>query len=425
MASKSDLSVVIDIGTSKLIAMAGRATAEGKMEILGIARSASKGIKRGVIFNLADAIDAVTGVLEILDDQLEDEITTVHVAYAGKDMITVDYKASRFTGEGGVVSNFDIEELYREAQNAELQEGLKILKVIPTSFIIDDEIKELKPVGVTGKKIEARYKLLLIPEVHLQNLRRVFESVGVELGEVYHSSLALASAVLPKQEKEMGTVVLDIGAGTSNLAVYHDNVLMHTAVVPFAGDVITHDLKCGCATFLEKAELLKVKYGQALGDQIKHEDTITIAKDNGWEPKKITIRSLAYIIQARLEEIVECVNREIEKSGVKDDLGTGVVITGGTANLENIITLVKYHTGMDARKAHSIIHPVNQKEEVKDSAMFTALGALTLTLAKTEIPARILPEPPRSKKPGWGIFKGALQGALNLFDDDNEDLELN
>jgi len=425
MASKSDLSVVIDIGTSKLVAMAGRATAEGKMEILGIARSASKGIKRGVIFNLADAIDAVTGVLEILDDQLQDEITTVHVAYAGKDMVTVDYKASRFTGEGGVVSNFDIEELYREAQNAELKEGFKILKVIPTSFIIDDEIKELKPVGVTGKKIEARYKLLLIPEVLLQNLRRVFESVGVELGEVFHSSLALAAAVLPKSEKEMGTVVLDIGAGTSNLAVYHDNVLMHTAVIPFAGDVITHDLKCGCATFLEKAELLKVKYGQALGDQIKHEDTITIAKDNGWEPKKITIRSLAYIIQARLEEIVECVSEEIDKSGVKEDLGTGVVITGGTANLENIITLVKYHTGMDARKAHSIIHPVNRKEEVKDPALFTALGALTLTLAQKEIPSRILPEPPRGKKPGWGIFKGALQGALNLFDDDNEDLELN
>ncbi len=425
MASKSDLSVVIDIGTSKLAAMAGRATPEGKMEILGIARVASKGIKRGVIFNLADAIESVTNVLELLDDQIEDEIETVNVAYGGKDMIMVDYKASRFTGEGGVVSNFDIDEMYNEAQNANLKEGLKILKVIPASFVIDDEIKELKPVGVTGKKIDAYYKLLVIPEVLLQNLRRVFDSVGVELGEVYHSSLAVAAAVLPKHEKEMGTVVLDIGAGTSNLAVYHDNVLMHTAVVPFAGDVITNDLKCGCATFLEKAELLKVKYGQALGDQIKHEDTITIAKNNGWEPKRITIRSLAYIIQARLEEIVECVNTEIEKSGVKEDLGTGVVITGGTANLENIITLVKYHTGMDARMAHSVIHPVNRKQEVKDPALFTALGALTLSLAKEEVPSRILPESTRTKKPGWGLFKGALQGALNLFEDDNEDLELN
>ncbi len=427
MASKSNLSVVIDIGTSKLVALAGRVTESGKMEILGVAKTPSKGIKRGVIFNLADTIESVTQVLSLLDDQLEDEIDVVDVAYAGKQMKTIHYQASRFTGEGGVVSNFDIDELYDEAKNVELKSGYQILKVIPTSFIIDDEIEELKPVGVTGKKIEAHYKLVVIPENELINLQRVFESVGVELGEVYHSSLAIAEAVLPKHEKEMGTVVLDLGAGTTNLAVYYDNALVHAAVIPFAGEVITNDLKCGCATFMEKAELLKVKYGQALGDQIKNEDTVTIAKNNGWEPKEITIKSLAYIIQARLEEIVEIVNSEIDKSGVKDLLGTGIVVTGGTSNLENIITLVKYHTGMDARKAHSVIHPVNRKEELKNQDMFTALGALKLTLTNTEAPVRILPESGRKTKNGKSIFpnfKGALQSAINFFDDGTEDLEL-
>uniref|UniRef100_UPI0032174AF6 cell division protein FtsA n=1 Tax=uncultured Draconibacterium sp. TaxID=1573823 RepID=UPI0032174AF6 len=426
MASKSNLSVVIDIGTSKLVALAGRVTELGKMEILGMAKAPSKGIKRGVIFNLADVIESVTRVLELLDDQLEEEIDVVDVAYAGKQMKTISYQASRFTGEGGVISNFDIDELYNEAKNVELKSGYHILKVIPTSFIIDDEIEELQPVGVTGKKIEARYKLVVIPENDLINLQRVFESVGVELGDVYHSSLAIAEAVLPKSEKEMGTVVLDMGAGTTNLAVYHENALVHTAVIPFAGEVITNDLKCGCATFLEKAELLKVKYGQALGDQIKNEDKVTIAKNNGWEPKEISIKSLAYIIQARLEEIVEIVNSEIEKSGVKDLLGTGIVVTGGTANLENIITLVKYHTGMDARMAHCIIHPVNKKDEVKYSDMFTAVGALKLALTNMEAPVRILPESGRGNRSGKSIFpnfKGALQSAINFFDDGNEDLE--
>lgn len=424
MASKSNLSVVIDIGTSKMVALAGRVTNEGTMEILAIAKVPSKGIKRGVIFNLADATESVTNVLGILDDQLEEEINVVNVAYAGKSMRTINYEASRFTGEGGVVTNLDIDELYTEAKNVKLPEGLKTIKVIPTSFIIDDEIEELKPVGVTGKKIEARYKLVVMPEVNYNNLRRVLNGVGVELGEVYHSSLAVAEAVLPKHEKEMGTVVLDMGAGTTNLAVYHDNVLIHTAVVPFAGDVITNDLKCGCATFLEKAELLKVKYGQALGDQIKNEDTVTIAKNNGWEPKEITIRSLAYIIQARLEEIVDCVNTEIDKSGVGEKLGTGIVLTGGTSNLENIITLIKYHTGMDARMANGIIHPATQKEEAKNPELFTALGALKLALKGTEIPAIILPEPRGQKKtPRWNIFKDTFQGALNLFEDDNDDLE--
>jgi cell division protein FtsA len=426
MASKSNLSVVIDIGTSKLIALAGRITEQGKMEILGTAKVAAKGIKRGMIFNLADAIESVTQVLEILDDQLDDEIEVVHVAYATKQMKTINYQASRFVGEGGVVSNFDIDELYSSAKNVEIKEGYRILKVIPTSFIIDDEIEELQPVGVTGRKIEARYKLVIVPEMDFVNLRRVIESVGVELGEVYHSSLAIAEAVLSKPEKEMGAVVLDMGAGTTSMSVFNNNSLFHAAVIPFAGEVITNDLKCGCATFMEKAELLKVKYGQALGDQIKNDDTVTIAKNNGWEPKEISIKSLAYIIQARLEEIVECVNVEIEKSGVKDLLGTGIVLTGGTSNLENIITLLKYHTGMDARKAHAVILPVNRKDEVKNPDFYTALGALKLALSGTPVPVRILPDRGnrnRTNKNKFPNFKGALQSAINFFDDGSEDLE--
>ncbi len=424
MASKTNLSVVIDIGTSKMVALAGKITDEGKMEILGIAKTPSKGIKRGRIFNLADVSESLTEVLGLLDAQLENDIEVVDVAYAGKHMRTFDYRAERFTGEGGVISNLDIDELYNEAKNVKLPEGLIAIKVIPTSFIIDDEVEELKPVGVTGKKIEARYKLVVMPENDLQNLQRVFEGLGVRLGEVHHASLAIAETVLPKHEKEMGTVVLDMGAGTSNLAVYFNNILCHTAVVPFAGEVITNDLKSGCATFLEKAELLKVKYGQALGDQIKTEDRVTIAKNNGWEPKAISIRSLAYIIQARLEEIVECVNTEIEKSGVADKLGTGIVLSGGTSNLPHIITLIKYHTGMDARMANSIIHPINRKDEVKTPEMFTALGALKLALSNSDVPVRVIPEPTgTSNKPIWNPFKGAFQGALSLFDEGEDDLE--
>lgn len=428
MASKSNLSVVIDMGTSKLVAMAGRATPEGKMEILGVAQVPSKGIKRGLIFNLSDATEAITNVLQQLDDQLEDPIEMVNIVYAGKQMRTVQYQAERFTGEGGIITSVHIEELYNEAKNLEIKEGYKIIKAIPTSFLIDDEIEELKPVGATGRKIQANYKLIVMPEQHIKILQRVLQDVGVELGEVCHASLAIAEAVLSKPEKEMGAVVLDIGGGTTNLAVYFENALQHTAVIPFAGSVISNDLKSGCATFLEKAELLKVKYGQALGDQIKSDDTVTIAKNNGWEPKEISIRSLAYIIQARLEEIVDCVIAEIEKSGVQDQLGTGIVLTGGTSKLENIISLVKFHTGMDCRMAHPVINPVNRKDEIKNHDVLTALGALKLALTKNGDAPVYVPEPPRSKRDKGSPFsgiKGALQSALNLFDDDGEDLEFN
>lgn len=429
MALQSNLSVVIDIGTSKMVAMAGRVTDDGKMEILGIAKVQSKGIKRGVVFNLAEAAGAITEVLELLDQQLGDmEIEVVDVAYAGKNIRTIDYKTSCFTGDEGVITNDHIEDLYEKAKNLQLKNDYRVLKVIPTSFIIDDEIEERKPVGATGRKIEAHYKLAVMPNQEYQILKRVVESVNVELGEVFLSSLALAEAALSKPEKEMGAAVLDIGEGTTNLAVYYNNALVHTTVIPFAGAVISNDLKVGCATFLEKAELLKVRYGQALGDQVKTEDTVSIAKNNGWEPKEISIRSLAYIIQARLEEILECVVSEIHKSKVEEMLGTGIVLAGGTSNLENIITLVKFHTSMDARKAHPVIYPVNRKDEIKDISLLTALGALKMSLSGHNEQPKILPEPKKTVRSGKsfiGNLKGALQGALNFLEEDNEDLELN
>lgn len=428
MASKTNLSVVIDIGTSKMAALAGRATGEGKLEILAVAKAPSKGIKRGVVFNLDEAADAIHQVLERLEDQLEEEIRVVNVAYAGQQMKTIDFRASRFTSGDGIVTRYDIDELYNEAKNVELKEGYTILKVVPKTFLIDGETEELCPVGSTGRKVEADFKIVVVAQNYLVNLQRVFDKVGVELGEVIHSSLAVSEAVLTDDEREMGVIVLDIGAGTTNMAVFQDNVLLHTAVIPFGGSVVTNDIKEGCSIFLKKAELLKIKYGQAMGDFADERKVVTIAGKNGWEPRDISFKSLAYIIQARLEEIIECVYTQIERSGIEGSLGSGIVLTGGTSNLENIVSLVKFKTAMDARKAHSVIHPVNRKEEMQDAGLLTALGALKLMLSNSETHEQ------KGKRKGKGrkqeskivpMLKGVFQGALNLFEDDNEDVELN
>ncbi|HSO86948.1 MAG TPA: cell division protein FtsA [Draconibacterium sp.] len=428
MASKNKLSVVIDIGTSKLVAIAGIKNEAGKFEISGIAKIPSKGIRRGVIFNIEEVAASVKELLAALESKINERIEEVHVAYAGQHMKTVHFQRIKYTSDEGIVSKSDIDSLYEQAKNAEIEEGYKLVEIIPVSYVIDDEIME-KPVGSTGRKVEANYKLLVIPNSYWVNLLRVFGKLDVKLEKVTLSTLAVAEAVLTRDEKEMGVIVLDIGCGTTNLAIYHDNRLIHTAVIPFGGDVVTNDIKEGCSILLKWAEQLKVQYGQALGDFADDQKVVTIPGHNGWEPKEISFKSLAFIIQARIEEIVDSVNFQIERSGIADQLGAGIVLTGGTSNLDNIIALVKFRTGLDVRKANLVLGLHERHKEIQSSENYTALGMLSLVEKRTVSVLPVIEKGEKIKKqkePGKfsSRINNFVQGVLNLVDDDNEDVPL-
>ena len=433
MASKSNLSVVIDIGTSKIAALAGQRTADGKIEIAGMAQVLSKGVKRGIVFNIDELSTAINEVIDELEKQSEEEITKVDIAISGQRMKLDEYRGYRFTSDEGVVTRFDLNELYNEAKNHKVEQDYKILHVIPQTFTVDEEITEMNPVGITGRKLEAGYKLISIPEVQLTNLQKVFDRTGIEIGEITLSPLAIAEAVLTEDEKELGAVVLDIGAGTSKLAVYYENVMVHTAVIPFGGSVVTNDIKEGCAILAKWAEKLKVSYGQALGDFADEQKVVTIPGHSGWEPKEISFKSLAFIIQARLEEIIDNVYYQIEKSGVGSHLGSGIVVTGGTSNLNNIVSLVKFRTGMDARKAFPVIHPVNKRKEFQTQEYLTALGLLRIASAgapvqeKEKVKAKEKRKKTKKKKENNGVspWIKVVQGVLDYIDDDNDDLAMN
>ncbi len=422
MASKNNLTVVLDIGTSKMVTVAGHKTDNGNLEIAGIAKVASKGIKRGIIFNIEEVAASIKQVLSELESGIQEKIELVHVAYAGQHFKTVGFQCSKNTSGEGIVSQNDIDQLFNEAKNAEIGNGYKIIDVIPGAYVIDDET-ELNPVGITGKNITAKYKLVVLPEEYVIHLQRVFEKVGVMLGEIVLSTLAVSEAVITDDEKEMGVIVLDIGAGTSNLAVFHENMLIHSSVIPFSGDVVTYDIKEGCSILLKWAEQLKVQYGEALGDFADDQKFVTIPNHNGWEPKEISFRSLAFIIQARVEEIIDCVYSQIEKSGISGQLGAGIVVTGGTSSLKNIISLVKYRTGMDARIADPVIHLNEKNDKILERGNFTALGLLKLITKKSDSGATVIKVKP-NKKPGrfspW--ISKVVQGVLDLVDDENEDI---
>ena len=428
MASKNKLSVVIDIGTSKLTAIAGTKNEAGKLEIVGFAKTQAKGIKRGIIFNIDEVADSVKGLLDSLELKINEKIEEVHVAYAGQHLKTIHFQCVKLTSEDGIVSKADIDSLLEQAKNAEIEEGFKLIEIIPVSYVIDNEMIE-KPVGTTGRKIEANYKLLIIPNSYWVNLLKVFGKLDVKLEKVTLSTLAVAEAVITRDEKEMGVIVLDIGCGTTNLAIFNDYKLIHTAVIPFGGEVITNDIKEGCSILYKWAEQLKVQYGQALGDFADDQKVVTIPGHNGWEPKEISFKSLAFIIQARMEEIIDSVNFQIEKSGIADQLGAGIVLTGGTSNLDNIVSLVKFRTGLDARKANLVLGLHEKHKELQTGEYYTALGLLNLVERKSMAVVPGIEKTAKVKKPKepgkftpW--FNKVVQGVLDLVEDENEDVPL-
>lgn len=427
MVLKTNLSVVIDIGTSKLTALAGRKNEEGKMEILGAASNSAGGIKRGVVLNIEEAAASIGHVLDKLKEQVNGKIKRVDITYAGQPMRIYEHKGYRLTSGDGIVTQSDVDELFNEARNLKIEKDFITLHIIPQTYIIDGEIFELNPVGVTGQKIEAGYKLIAIPEVHLSNFERVLNKAGVEMGDVILSPLAVSETVLTGDEKEMGAILLDIGAGTTKLAVFNDGTMIHTAVIPFGGNAITRDIKEGCAILPKWAEQLKIQYGQALGDFADEQKVVTIPGYSGWEPKEISFKSLAFIIQARLEEIIDSAFFQMEKSGILDQLGSGIVLTGGTAALNNLVSLVKFRTGMDARLAFSVIRTETEITELEQPGFFTALGLMKMALDKLDPQPKQKRKKQKKKKKEGGFspwLKGVVQGVLDYVDDD-EDVALN
>ena len=375
------IAVGLDIGTTKIVAMIGRKNEYGKIEIIGTGKAKSLGVKRGVVSNITQTIQSIQQAVEEAESVSEMKIDNVVVGIAGQHIRSLhhsDYITRENADE--VIDDADIENLVNQVHKLVMLPGEEIIHVLPQEFKVDSQADIKEPKGMYGGRLEANFHVVVGQVSSIRNIGRCVKSAGLSLSKITLEPLASASAVLSNEEKEAGVALIDIGGGTTDLAIFKDGIIRHTAVIPFGGNVITDDIKEGCSIIEKQAELLKIKFGSAWPGENKETEIVSIPGLRGREPKEITLKNLSKIIHARVQEIIEYVFLEIKNYGhetAKGKLIAGIVLTGGGAQLKHLRQLVEYITGMDVRIGYPNEHLAGDSEDTLSSPAFaTAVGLL-------------------------------------------------
>ncbi len=378
MATNEKIVAAVDIGTTKIVSLVGRLNEQGKLEVLGMSQTPSKGVKRGVVLNIEETVNAIQTTSTEAIEQSGIKFNEVFVGIAGQHIKSVKNRGyiNRDSYDDEITRN-DLQNLIDDMHKIPVDVGEEILHVLPQSYIVDNETGVKNPVGMFGKRLEANFHIVIGQISSARNIEKCINRVGLDVKQLVLEPLASSAAVLTDDEKEAGVALVDIGGGTTDVAVYYDDVIRHTAVIPFGGNVITRDIKEGCAILQRQAESLKIQFGSALGDLAQEDKVVTIPGISGREPKEISFRSLAYIIQSRMEEIIDAVSFELENSGYMDKLSAGVVLTGGGSMLKHLNQLVKFKTGMDVRLGFpGELLSADSSDEINQPMFSTSVGLL-------------------------------------------------
>ena len=375
------IAVGLDIGTTKIVAMIGSKNEYEKLEVLGIGKAKSLGVKRGVVSNITQTIQSIQQAVEEAESVSGQKIENVVVGIAGQHIRSLhhsDYITRSNSDE--VIEEVDIDNLVNQVHKLVMLPGEEIIHVLPQEFKVDSQADIKEPIGMYGGRLEANFHVVVGQVSSIRNIGRCVKSAGLDLSQITLEPLASASAVLSQEEKEAGVALIDIGGGTTDLAIFKDGIIRHTAVIPFGGNVITEDIKEGCSIIEKQAELLKIKFGSAWPGENKDTEIVSIPGLRGREPKEITLKNLSKIIHARVQEIIEHVYLEIKNYGHETQKGkliAGIVLTGGGSQLKHLRQLVEYITGMDARIGYPNEHLAGDSEDALSSPSYaTAVGLL-------------------------------------------------
>lgn len=423
--------VGLDIGTTKICVIVGTKNEYGKLEVLGMGKAVSDGVIRGIVTNIDKTVIAIEKAIAEASEQSGIEINVVNVGIAGQHIKSSVHHGSitRDVVEDEITVT-DLTRLSNDIHKIVMPPGCEIIHVMPQDYIVDYEEGIKDPVGMSGVKLEADFHVITAQTNAIRNINKCVRRAGLEIENLILEPLASSMSVLSDEEKEAGVCLVDIGGGTTDIAIFHDNIIRHTAVIPFGGNIITSDIKEGCKVMQNQAELLKTKFGKAIAEEANPNEIVSIPGLRNRPPKEISIRNLANIIEARMEEIIELVHAEIITSGYASRLAGGIVITGGGSQLGYVKQLFEYMTGMDARIGYPNEHLGKSKVEAIKSPMYATTVGLVLSgfRAIDERENRYMQnqvasgkKTMKSAKKSSDFFKGLIDKTKGLLMDDFQD----
>ncbi len=380
MDFNDNIVAAIDIGTTKIVAIIGRKNNDGKIDILGYGNAMSTGVRRGMVLNIDQTVNAIRLAVDMAQNKAGLSITDAYVGIAGQHIRSIRNRGYILRDSyDEEISKDDVQALIDDMYKVPIEVGEQIIHVLPQNFIVDNETGVKNPVGMYGKRFEANFHIVIGDIAASNNIKKCVNRVGVNVKNLVLEPLASADAVLTDDEKEIGVALVDIGGGTTDVAVFYDGIIRHTAVIPFGGNVVTQDIRQGCNILERFAEQLKIQYGSALVDKSMDNKVVSIPGISGRPPKEISFANLASIIQCRMEEIIAQVYFQIEASGFLQNLGAGIVITGGGALLKNLSQLVAFKTGMDVRLGLPNQNIINKADEqINQPTYATGLGLVLI-----------------------------------------------
>lgn len=372
--------VGLDIGTTKIAAIAGRKNEHGKLEILGFGRANSSGVQHGQVLNIDQTIKAIQLALQNCYESNPDlEISEVYVGIAGHHIKSLQTRGDMVRQEpDNEIQSWEIDQLVENQRKTFIPAGDQIIDVIPQDFHVDNIQNIKEPIGFNGVKVGANFHIITGDRNAIRNINRAVTKSGLTTKDLVLQPLASASAVMSDIDMEAGVAILDIGGGTSDLAVFYEGILKHTAVIPFGGENITNDIRMGLGVLKSQAEAMKVQFGSALAEEAKANAYITIPGLKGMPAKEISVKNLAQIIQARMTEILDFVDYHLKQIGLDNKaLNGGIIITGGGSQLKHLIQLTEYITHLNARIGFPNEHLApNHIEELKKPMYSTCLGLI-------------------------------------------------
>lgn len=383
------IAVGLDIGTTKIVTMLGTKNEYDKLEIIGVGKSKSQGVHRGVVNNITQTIQSIQAAAQEAEAISGKKIESVVVGIAGQHIRSLQHSdyITR-TNADEVIDEADIERLKNQVFKLVMLPGEEIIHVLPQEYKVDGQAEIKEPIGMYGGRLEANFHVVVGQVSSIRNIMRCVKSAGLDFGGITLEPLASADAVLSQEEKEAGVALIDIGGGTTDLAIFKDGIIRHTAVIPFGGNVITEDIKEGCSIIEKQAELLKIKFGSAWPGENKDNEIVSIPGLRGRDPKEITLKNLSKIIHARVQEIIEQAYAEIKNYGheeQKKKLIAGIVLTGGGSQLKHLKQLVEYITGMDTRIGYPNEHLAGDTDAATASPLFATAVGLVMNAAENQL----------------------------------------